>query len=157
MRNFTYVSLLGNQLFTDFGIVSSPVQTLSIMRIFLFSILSFLAIGLQAQADITSQVVAAFKKNDAAAIGTFFMPKVELVTPSNEGTFEAAEAGRILTEFIKENPVTAFTVKHQGTSKLDDQFRIAEMTSSKGVFRVTFFMKKGPAAMQIKQLKIEQD
>ncbi|MFM7233275.1 MAG: DUF4783 domain-containing protein, partial [Flavobacteriales bacterium] len=48
-----------------------------------------------------------------------------------------------------------FTVKHQGTSKLDDQFRIGELTTSKGIFRVTFFMKKSNNTLQIKQLKIE--
>jgi len=119
----------------------------------------FVALSLYAtaQADITPEVAAAFKKADAAGIAAHFMAQVELTTPEKEGVFSGSDAQTILARFFKENPTTAFTIKHQGTSKLDDQFRIAEMTTAKASYRVTFFMKKSDNAMQIKQLKIEQD
>jgi hypothetical protein len=127
------------------------------MKFLLSTLFCIVALNLSAQGDITDQVVAAFKKSDDEAIGAFFMTQVELTTPKREGFMDKARAQQALAEFFQENPVMSFTVKHQGMSKLDDQFRIAELTTAKGVYRVTFFMKKHDGALQIKQLKIERD
>ena len=127
------------------------------MKFLLSTLLCIVALQLSAQGDITNQVVGAFKKADAATIGSYFMPQLELTMPDKEGVMDKAQAQGALTQFFKENAVTGFTIKHQGTSKLDDQFRIAELTTAKGAYRVTFFMKKQDATMKIKQLKIERD
>ena len=110
---------------------------------------------LWAQSDISPAEAAALKKGDAPAIAAYLMPQVEITLAGKEGLFEKAQAQQMLATFFKENPPQAFTVKHQGTSKLDDQFRIGELTTSKGIFRVTFFMKKSNNTLQIKQFKIE--
>jgi len=121
----------------------------------------FLLVGLLfprfvvAQSDITSAVSAALKTGDASTIAMHLMPQVELTIPGNDGLFDNARAQQMLVGFFKENAPQAFVVKHQGTSKLDDQFRIGELTTAKGIFRVTFFMKKNDSVLQIKQLKIE--
>jgi len=111
--------------------------------------------ALWAQSDISPAVAAALKKGDAAALAAHLMPQVELTLLGKDGLFEKSEAQQMLAEFFKGNPPQAFSIKHQGTSKLDDQFRIGELTTSKGMYRVTFFMKKNNNALQIKQLKIE--
>lgn len=126
------------------------------MKLLLNTLFCLAALQLSAQ-DITNQVAGAFKKSDAATISSFFMSQLELTMPDREGLMEKNQAQTALTQFFKENPVTGFTIKHQGTSKLDDQFRIAELTTAKGVYRVTFFMKKQDGSMKIKQLKIERD
>lgn len=110
---------------------------------------------LSAQSDITPALSAALKKGDAAGIAVYLMPQVELTLSGKDGVVDSGQARQMLSAFFKENPPQAFTIKHQGTSKLDDQFRIGELTTSKGMFRVTFFMKKNNNALQIKQLKIE--
>jgi hypothetical protein len=110
---------------------------------------------LSAQTDITSAVTTALKKGDAAGIAMHLMPQVEMTLSDKDGMFDKAQAQQLLSTFFRENPPQAFVIKHQGTSKLDDQFRIGELTTSKGIFRVTFFMKKSNNALQIKQLKIE--
>ena len=107
------------------------------------------------QSDITPAVINALKKGDAAALATHVMPQVEITLPGKEGLYPQAQAQQLLAQFFKENAPQSFAVKHQGTSKLDDQFRIGELITSGGVFRVTFFMKKNNNALQIKQLKIE--
>lgn len=107
------------------------------------------------QSDITPAVSAALKKGDAATLSTHLMPQIELSLPGKEGLVAQSQAQQLLDQFFKEHVPHAFTLKHQGTSKLDDQFRIGELSTSKGVFRVTFFMKKSATTLQIKQLKIE--
>ncbi len=111
--------------------------------------------ALWAQSDITPAVSAALKKGDAGALVTHFMPQLELTLAGKDGLVEKAQAQQMLAGFFNENPPQSFTIKHQGTSKLDDQFRIGELTTAKGIFRVTFFMKKNNNILQIKQLKIE--
>lgn len=111
--------------------------------------------SLFAQSDISSAVGAALKKGDAASIASYLMPQVELTLVGKDGVYDKAQAQQMLAGFFKENPPQNFVIKHQGTSKLDDQFRIGELTTSKGLFRVTFFMKKNNNLLQIKQLKIE--
>jgi len=133
---------------------ASKVDTMKTLLALFFVACSLCA---AAQADITAQVVGAFENEDAAGIATHFMAQVEITAPAKEGVFSSRDAQAVIVQFFKDNQVTAFTIKHQGTSKLDDQFRIAEMTTTKGVYRVTFFMKKTGGAMQIKQLKIEHD
>lgn len=107
------------------------------------------------QSDITPAVSGALKKGDAATLTTYFMPQLELSLPGKEGLVAQSQAQQLLDQFFKEHVPIAFALKHQGTSKLDDQFRIGELSTSKGIFRVTFFMKKSGTILQIKQLKIE--
>jgi len=131
-------------------------MTYSIMKN-LLSTLILITVGFiaNAQSDITPMVAEALKKGDAIAISTMMMPQVELEVSGKEGTFSSAEAKTILSQFFTANPPREFTLKHQGTSKLDDQYRIGDLLTAKGIFRVTFFMKKGGWGMQIKQMKIE--
>jgi Domain of unknown function (DUF4783) len=109
-----------------------------------------------AQSDITPSVAEALKKGDAAALAAHFMGQIELTILDQEGTYNKAEAQKIVAKFFADHGVTNFVVKHQGTSKLDDQYRIGDLTTNKGVFRVTFFIRKNGTTMQIKQLKIEE-
>jgi len=127
------------------------------MRYLLMLVIVFIPAlsGLLAQNDITPIVSSALKKGDAETLSSFFTPSVELTVMGKEGVFQEDEARKILGQFFKENTPQSFTIKHQGTSKLDDQFRIGDLTTQKGVFRVTYFMKKSNNAFQIKQLKIE--
>lgn len=126
------------------------------MRLYLFLMVCFFSwSAARAQSDITPAVSAALKKGDAVTLATHFMPQVELTLVGKDAQVEKAQAQQMLQSFFKENAPQAFTIKHQGTSKLDDQFRIGELTTAKGVFRVTFFMKKNNNILQIKQLKIE--
>jgi hypothetical protein len=126
------------------------------MKSYLFLIACLFSLStLWAQSDISPAVSAALKKGDAAAVASHFMPQIELTLSAKDGLMEKAQAQQMLAAFFAENPPQAFTIKHQGTSKLDDQFRIGELLTAKGSFRVTFFMKKNNNLLQIKQLKIE--
>lgn len=122
----------------------------------LFSIAFFIISGLSfSQADITAPVVTALEKGDAANLSRMMMPQVELTLNNQDRTTSKAEAQKLLVVFFNENPPTRFTIKHQGTSKLDDQYCIGDLNTTKNRFRVTFFMKKSESTMLIRQLKIE--
>lgn len=125
------------------------------MKFLISILLVFAAATGFAQNDITGEVAAALKKGDAASIAAHMMPQIELTLNDQDNNLGKAEAQKALATFFKDHPVTGFYIKHQGTSKLDDQYRIGDLTTQKGNFRVTFFMKKSGNSMQIRQLKIE--
>lgn len=122
--------------------------------LFSFILLAVSALSF-AQTDITPQVSAALKKGDASALAAQMMPQVELTLNGQDKTVPKGEAQKMLSSFFAEKVPNNFAVKHQGTSKLDDQYRIGDLSTSKGKFRVTFFMKKDGSSMLIRQLKIE--
>lgn len=139
--------LRGNRFFSIF----------TTMKLLLSTVLAFLSLIISEQTDITPQVADALKRGDAGAIASYCMNPVELEIAGEEGAYAPADARTIIGKFFAANAVKGFSIKHQGTSKLDDQYRIGDLVTAKGTFRVTFFMKKSGNTWQIKQLKIESN
>ena len=133
-------------------LVGASIETMK-LQLTLLILLSAL-VGFS-QADITPKVVDCLKRGDATVLSGFFMPQVELSIMDQDDSYTPKEAEAELTKFFLKNPVKDFTIRHQGTSKLDDQYRIGELVTSRGNFRVTFFMRKSASSLLIKQLKIE--
>lgn len=127
------------------------------MKLLTYTFLLLLSLRGWSQADITPKVSEALKKGDAAGVAVYFMPQVDLALPDNDKTYSKADAQKALATFFVQNTVKNFAVKHQGTSKLDDQYRIGVLNTGKGDFRVTFFMRKSGDVILIKQLKIETE
>jgi len=113
------------------------------------------ASALKAQTDITASVTEAIKHSDASMLSNFFMSSIDLTIDDFDGTVSHDEAKGQVAQFFAGHQVKDFSIKHQGTSKLDDQYRIGELTTNQGVFRVTFFMRKSGNTLLIKQFKIE--
>jgi hypothetical protein len=107
------------------------------------------------QADITAQVGEAIRKGDAAGLSALFMPQADVEVPGAEGSLNRVQSREALAKFFAQYPPKSFVVKHQGTSKLDDQYRIGELVTAKGTFRVTFFFKKSGNSLFIRQFKVE--
>lgn len=126
------------------------------MKHLLFFLAVLCSLSTFAQADITGPVSEAIKKGDAAGLSAYFMPQVDVSLPGASDTFTKDQARDLVAKFFAANPPKAFVIKHQGTSKLDDQYRIGELSTAKGSYRVTFFIRKNGNALLIKQLKIEQ-
>lgn len=107
------------------------------------------------QVDASTKINKALSAGDASALKPFLTAKVDLDVDGNEGLFPASEVQKRLSQFFIQHKPSGFTVKHKGTSKLDDHYRIGDLKTSNGNFRVTYFMKTSPKGMQIKQLRIE--
>ncbi len=109
-----------------------------------------------AQNDVAKQIATALQRGDAAAIGTFLVPSVDLTILDDEDMYPSDQVVKKLARFFAANKPSKFEIKHEGTSKLDDHYRIGDLTTSTGTYRVTYFMKKGAKGMQLKQLRIEK-
>lgn len=108
-----------------------------------------------AQSGIGPKVNAALGKGDIAALQSMMTANVDITLGDKEGIMPADQAAKALAEFFEANPPKDFVVKHKGTSKLDALYRIGTLKTSKGDFRVTYFLKKTPKGVKIKQMRIE--
>ncbi|MBI1266052.1 MAG: DUF4783 domain-containing protein [Cryomorphaceae bacterium] len=117
-----------------------------------FALLATVMIG---QEDISAKVAGALSKGNAALIGSYLVPSVDLTILDDEDMYPKDQVVRKLESFFAKNPPISFDIKHKGTSKLDDHYRIGDLVTKTGKYRVTFFMKKGQDGMKIKQLRIE--
>ncbi|MFZ6050868.1 DUF4783 domain-containing protein [Halocola ammonii] len=125
------------------------------MRFLITFSLLMLSFGVFSQNDITNEISNAFAKGDAAAIVDHFQADVDMTVLDEEDVYSPEEAREVLEKFFAEHNPTGFKVKHEGTSKLNDQYRIGDLTTDNGSFRVTFFLKGKSNVMKIEQLRIE--
>lgn len=110
------------------------------------------ALGAQ---DITPAVVKAIETGDAETLSKHLTSSIDLTIGDDEDMYPRDEAAKKIKAFFAAHKPSGFEIKHKGTSKLDDQYRIGDLTTSKGKFRVTFFIKKTDKGMKVKQLRIE--
>jgi len=119
--------------------------------------LLFLSASFFPQNDITNEVVTLMKSGNSKALSEHFAPKVDLAVPETDDVFSRAQAELILKKFFAAHPPTNMTVVHSGTSKLGVQYRICNLTTKNGVYRVSFNMKNTSNKLYIQQLRIEED
>ena len=108
-----------------------------------------------AQSGVGPKVNAALGKGDVKALQGMMTANVDITVGNKEGIMPADQAAKAFTEFFNTNPPVEFIVKHKGTSKLDALYRIGTLRTKKGDFRVTYFLKKTPNGVKIKQMRIE--
>ncbi len=137
----------------------SPTSHLS----FILLIASFFSLleGTHAQSGKESkkgreeQIQQAIEAGNAARLSEHFTQKVDLSIPDTDDVFSKAQAEQILKDFFQGHPPEELLLEHQGTSKLKDRYRIGKLSTSKGDFRLTYFMKKVEGSSRIKKLRIE--
>ena len=108
-----------------------------------------------AQSGIGSKVNTALGNGDVVALQGMMTASVDITLVDNEGVIPSDQAAKAISEFFKASSPKDFVVKHKGTSKLDALYRIGTLKTIKGDFRVTYFLKKTPQGLKIKQIRIE--
>ncbi len=132
------------------------MKKLSVFRFLgiLFILLSFTAAGFAQDAE-RDKISAAILSGNAKTLSTYFVSSIDLTILEAEDVYSKEQAEVIIAKFFNDNKPTAFEIKHQGKSKLDDYFYIGDLTTSKGKYRLTFFLKKEKTGFLIKQLRLE--
>ena len=126
------------------------------MKRLLFFLITLMSMHLlQAQADVNDQVPAALGAGDVNALGEKLVANVDLTVLATSDYYSKAQATGILRKFFDEHTPKGLRIEHEGTSKMGDRYCIGQLTTSNGVFRVTFFLKKVGESVQVKQLRIE--
>ena len=127
------------------------------MRTFLFAMLGWLLFApAQAQPDITDQVVVWLKTGNSKELSKHFIDNIDLTLNDVDDMYSRAQAEMMVSKFFNDHPPKEFVIRHEGKSKLDDYYRIGKLTTSNGIYRVTFFLKNDKGHFLIKQLRIEE-
>jgi N-acetylglucosamine kinase-like BadF-type ATPase len=126
------------------------------MKKWLMGVLVMIAGLANAQADVAPKVNEAIKNADAVALARLMQNQVEISIDDFEGAVSKEEAQKKLTQFFSAHKVNSYSPKHNGTSKLGDQYYIGEMKSGATMYRVTVFVKKTKDGTRVSQLRIEE-
>ncbi len=126
------------------------------LTILFFALFLGLFVPASAQENTTDEVVRLLKAGNSAELSQHFIPNIDLTILETDDVFSRAQAEQILKNFFKKHRPTDLQLEHQGTSKLDDRYRIGKLKTKNGAFRLTFFMKKVEDRLYIKQLRIEE-
>ena len=98
-------------------------------------------ISLDAQ-TVPAELSNAMKAGDASNLAEFFHESLELTILEKDYVASKNQATRIMENFFKENPPSAFKISFEGT-KEKSKYAIGNLSTSKGNFRVNiFFMNK---------------
>lgn len=131
-----------------------------ITRTVLFAALMLAFTGLHAQKDakakeVSDQVIGALAQGNASAVAKYMVAQVDMTLPSASDYYSKAQAEQILRKFFDEHQPKGMAVAHEGTNRSGDCYYIGDLSTEKGDFRVTFFLKKGGEGYQVKQLRVE--
>lgn len=96
-----------------------------------------------------------FAQGDATSIGNQMHSSIQLLTPQGEGYYSKAQATMILSRFFQSHVPKSCTINSQGSSDNGAYYAILKLETANGNFRVSLFMKKGGAGLEIQELKIE--
>lgn len=125
------------------------------MKHFLILILAVVPLLTVAQQKEKVAIHSAIETGDAKALGAHLAKGVDLSLKDVEGVYSKDQSVQILHRFFSDNPPSLFKMVHEGTSKSDDFFYIGDLQTSRGRYRVTYFLKKSDDVFVIKQLRIE--
>lgn len=125
------------------------------IRPLLLILFLFAASIVGAQDAVKDRVVLALKTGNSRELAGHLLPNVDLTILETSEVYSKAQAEQILRKFFDEHEPSSMTVDHEGESKMGDAYYIGKLTTARGVFRVTFFLKKSGGSALIKQLRIE--
>jgi len=122
---------------------------------FLFVIFLSLLSQIVIAQESATVIIDAINQSDGKIISHYFNEDTDVTVLDND---ESGNEGSLLvSRFFENNKTVSFRIKHEGTSKLGNTYRIGDLKTSNGDYRVTFFTKKTSAGIQVIQFKIEEN
>lgn len=114
----------------------------------IIGIIACMTAGIFATADVIDTISGHLKSGDSEALSGYFMSSIDLTILDDDGVYSKSQAEQMVSKFFSDNTPSDFEVIHK-----KDQYCIGNLSTGKGTYRVTFFLKDG----LISQLMIEED
>lgn len=102
-----------------------------------------------------TEVINAIKSGNASEVAKYFDNTVEITLPQNSNSYSKRQASLVLRDFFNENQVKGFQVIHQ-SEKEGSEYCIGTLSTAKGPFRTTIFMKQSGGNQVIQELRFEK-
>ena len=104
--------------------------------------------------EVSSEIITALDKGDAAKLSAYLNANVELVVGNKNDVFSKQQATGIITDFFRTNKVSSFQLLHKG-NKEATSFALGEIKTNTGNYRVYVLTRKSGNQTVIQQLRIE--
>ena len=104
--------------------------------------------------EVSSEIISALDKGDAAKLSAYLNANVELVVGNKNDVFSKQQATGIITDFFRTNKVSSFQLLHKG-NKEATSFAIGEIKTNTGNYRVYVLTRKSGNQTVIQKLRIE--
>ncbi|MGD1844572.1 MAG: DUF4783 domain-containing protein [Salibacteraceae bacterium] len=104
---------------------------------------------------INEKVSTALKTGNSKVLVSFFGPTVDMAILEVSNVYSKPQAEQVLKNFFAKHQPTDFSLVHKGASKLGMQYAIGNLTTSKGTFRISYYVRKGDNGEFIKEFRID--
>src|SRR6187551_4032625 len=101
-----------------------------------------------------AEIISAIKSGKSEEVSKFFDNTVEITLPSKSSSYSKSQAALVLKEFFDANPVKNFQVIHKSENE-GSQYCIGNLTTTKGVFRTTIYVKQKGDKQLVQELRFE--
>lgn len=86
-------------------------------------------------------VIGALKTGDGQAIADCLNELCDLDLPGYRGTYSKAQAGRIISDFLRDRSLAGFKMVRQGQVGAKEWYTMADMKSGSQTYRIYFVVK----------------
>ncbi len=107
------------------------------------------------QDQIMQKVIRGFESGNVTQIETELLKEVDFTLNDFEDFCTKPQVSYRLTEFFSTYKPSSYTPKHEGKSGANSIYKIGELQTSKGTFRLTIYLEKKGGFYKVSQLSIE--
>jgi len=129
-------------------------RSASILLALLIFQLPVLRASIHPPAEIPQAILDALKTGNVSALSGFFNSSIELSIREQEDIYSRQQAELIIKDFFSKHVPSGFVILHKG-GKEGSQYAIGNLTTGKGIFRVTILIKYRDSKPFIHQLRFE--
>lgn len=108
-------------------------------------------------ADKTRETITtALSNGDTKTFNAFLNELCDLDLPGYKGTYSKAQAGKMLSVFFEEHPVSGLKIIREGTLGKSEQYLLTEMKSGTATWRIYCVLKERDGQKVIPLVRIYQ-
>jgi len=106
--------------------------------------------------DLPEGILNSLKTGNSKELSKYFNANIDLTLIDKQEIYSKTQAELILKDFFSKNTPSNFVIIHQG-EKEGAKYVIGNLTTSKGIFRVSLFLKSQDKTQLIQQIRIENN
>jgi peptidoglycan/xylan/chitin deacetylase (PgdA/CDA1 family) len=127
---------------------------MKLLYVFFLLLLSYIPQDIQDPIDKTADLL---KNGNVTELAKSFAPEVDLTILGNEDSYPAAKAAEILANFFRQNQPRSAKILHRIASNANYRFAVVLLTTSNGVYRVSYNLKNIGGQFEMNDIHIESE
>ncbi len=101
------------------------------------------------------EVINAVKSGNASQVAKFFDATIDISVGGKTATYSKSQGEMVLKDFFNNNPVSGFTIIHQGDNS-GSEYCIGTLATKAGNYRTTIYMKQTGSNQVLQEIRFEK-